>query len=152
MFFIGQFLVSTLFLNMALSTLSSFLLLSLIWAYSSFLVAESLYWPQFILAVLAAIIASQSLISATFSIVQQCVKLGCFPGIKVVHTSTTCKGQVYLPEVNTFLMGACVGITLGFKNTLKIGNAYGNLIIMPSNLFYKFVVREVHRFYDEFQV
>ncbi|KAF2289207.1 hypothetical protein GH714_029409 [Hevea brasiliensis] len=86
---------------------------------------EPMYWPQFVVAVLAAIIASQSLISASFSIVQQSVALGCFPRIKVVHTSAEHEGQVYVPEINTLLMLACVGVTLGFKNTLTIGNAYG---------------------------
>ncbi|XP_023904259.1 potassium transporter 5-like isoform X1 [Quercus suber] len=91
--------------------------------YSS--VPKPLYWPMFIVAIMAAIIASQSLISASFSIVQQSLALGCFPRVKVVHTSAKYKGQVYVPEINTLLMLACVGVTLGFKNTLKIGNAYG---------------------------
>ncbi|XP_021679489.1 potassium transporter 5-like isoform X2 [Hevea brasiliensis] len=88
-------------------------------------IPKPMYWPQFVVAVLAAIIASQSLISASFSIVQQSVALGCFPRIKVVHTSAEHEGQVYVPEINTLLMLACVGVTLGFKNTLTIGNAYG---------------------------
>ncbi|KAG2664040.1 hypothetical protein I3760_16G061400 [Carya illinoinensis] len=91
--------------------------------YSS--VPKSIYWPMFVVAVMAAIIASQSLISASFSIIQQSLALGCFPRVKVVHTSSKYKGQVYVPEINTILMLACVGVTLGFKNTLKIGNAYG---------------------------
>ncbi|XP_058000965.1 potassium transporter 5-like [Hevea brasiliensis] len=90
-----------------------------------FIDAEPMYWPQFVVAVLAAIIASQSLISASFSIVQQSAALRCFPRIKVVHTSAEHEGQVYVPEINTLLMLACVGVTLGFKNTLTIGNAYG---------------------------
>ncbi len=94
-----------------------------------FIDAEPVYWPQFVVAVLAAIIASQSLISASFSIVQQSVALGCFPRIKVVHTSAEHEGQVYVPEINTLLMLACVGVTLGFKNTLTIGNAYGKDLI-----------------------
>ncbi|XP_050216234.1 potassium transporter 5-like [Mercurialis annua] len=88
-------------------------------------IPKALFWPQFIVAVLAAIIASQSLISASFSIIQQSVALGCFPRIKVVHTSADFEGQVYIPEINTFLMIACVAVTLGFKNTIQIGNAYG---------------------------
>ncbi|KAJ8766283.1 hypothetical protein K2173_022342 [Erythroxylum novogranatense] len=84
-----------------------------------------LYWPQFVLAVLASVIASQSLISASFSIVQQSLALGCFPRVKVVHTSEKYEGQVYVPEVNFLLMIACVGVTLGFKSTIEIGNAYG---------------------------
>jgi K+ transporter len=90
--------------------------------------AEPLYWPMFVVAVMSAIIASQSLISASFSIIQQSLALGCFPRVKVVHTSSKYKGQVYVPEINTLLMLACVGVTLGFKNTLQIGNAYGKYL------------------------
>ncbi|EEF34212.1 Potassium transporter, putative [Ricinus communis] len=96
-------------------------------AYNAFYssIPKPVYWPQFVLAVLASIIASQSLISAAFSIIQQAVALGSFPRIKVVHTSSKYEGQVYVPEINTFLMIACVGVTLGFKTTLHMGNAYG---------------------------
>lgn len=82
---------------------------------------------MFVVALLAAIIASQSLISASFSIVQQSLAHGCFPRVKVVHTSSKHEGQVYVPDINNLLMLACIGVTLGFKNTLKIGNAYGKL-------------------------
>ena len=83
------------------------------------------YWPMFIVAVAAAIIASQAMISATFSILKQAMSLGCFPSIRIVHTSTKYAGQVYIPEINYFLMVACVLVTVGFKNTIILGNAYG---------------------------
>jgi K+ transporter len=63
----------------------------------------------------------------TFSILQQSLSLGCFPRVKVVHTSAKYQGQVYVPEANYLLMLACVGITLGFRTTTNIGNAYGNI-------------------------
>lgn len=85
-----------------------------------------LYWPVFVVAVMASIIASQAMISGTFSIIQQSLALGCFPRVKVVHTSTKYEGQVYIPEMNYLLMLACVGVTVGFRTTTKIGNAYGN--------------------------
>ncbi|KDP27776.1 hypothetical protein JCGZ_18856 [Jatropha curcas] len=47
-------------------------------------------------------------------------KLGCFPRVKIVHTSAEYEGQVYVPEINTVLMIACVGVTLGFKNTIQL--------------------------------
>ena len=97
--------------------------------------AKLLYWPMFIVAIMTAIIASQSLISASFSIVQQSLALGCFQRVKVVHTSAKYKGQVYVPEINSLLMLACVGVTLGFKNTLKVGNAYGK---SPQTFLYFF--------------
>jgi KUP system potassium uptake protein len=79
-----------------------------------------------VLAILASIVASQAMISGTFSMVQQSLSLGCFPRVKVVHTSAKYEGQVYIPEVNYLLMLACIGVTLGFRSTAKIGNAYGN--------------------------
>ena len=92
----------------------------------NFFGADGLYWPMFVVAVAASIIASQAMISGTFSIIQQSLSLGCFPRVKIVHTSTKYEGQVYIPEVNYLLMLACVGVTIGFKTTTKIGNAYGN--------------------------
>lgn len=89
---------------------------------------------MFVVAVLAAIIASQAMISATFSIIQQSLSLGCFPRVKVVHTSAKYEGQVYVPEINYLLMLACVAVTIGFRTTDKIGNAYGNSHSTLSNV------------------
>ena len=88
--------------------------------------AEPLYWPMFVVAILASIVASEAMISGTISIVQQSLSLGCFPWVKIVHTSTKYEGQVYIPKVNYLLMLACISVPLAFKNTEKIGNAYGN--------------------------
>ncbi|XVF21921.1 hypothetical protein REPUB_Repub12eG0130600 [Reevesia pubescens] len=93
-----------------------------------------LYWPMFVVSVLAAIIASQAMISATFSIIHQSLSLGCFPRVKVVHTSANHEGQVYIPEVNYLLMLACVAVTAGFKTTVKIGNAYGIAVVFVMTL------------------
>ena len=81
---------------------------------------------MFVIAVLAAIIASQAMISGSFSIIQQSLSLWCFPRVKIVHTSAKYEGQVYIPEINYLLMLACVGVTLAFRSTTRIGNAYGN--------------------------
>lgn len=80
---------------------------------------------MFAVAVLASIIASQAMISATFAIVKQSMALGCFPRVKVVHTSSKHEGQVYIPEINFLLLVACVFVTASFKDTTSIGNAYG---------------------------
>ncbi|PHT38608.1 Potassium transporter 5 [Capsicum baccatum] len=87
---------------------------------------KSIYWFMFTVAVLAAIIASQALITGTFAIIQQSLALGCFPRVKIVHTSIKHHGQIYIPEINTLLMIACVLTTIGFKNTDKLSNAYGS--------------------------
>ena len=81
---------------------------------------------MFVVAILSSIVASQAMISGTFSIVQQSLSLGCFPRVKIVHTSAKYAGQVYIPEVNYLLMLACVAVTLAFRSTEKIGHAYGN--------------------------
>ena len=89
--------------------------------------ADPLYWPTFVIAVAATIIASQAMISGAFSIISQSLALGCFPRVKVVHTSAQYEGQVYIPEINYMLMVACVIVTVAFKTTEKIGHAYGKL-------------------------
>ncbi|KAG9447320.1 hypothetical protein H6P81_013448 [Aristolochia fimbriata] len=92
-------------------------------------IPKPLYWPQFVVAVAAAIIASQAMVSGAFSIIAQSLSLGCFPRVKVVHTSAKYEGQVYIPEVNYVLMIACIFVTVGFKTTEKIGHAYGIAVV-----------------------
>ncbi|CAA0828548.1 Potassium transporter 5 [Striga hermonthica] len=98
------------------------------------------YWPMFVAAVLASIIASQAMISGTFSIIQQSLSLGCFPRVKIVHTSKKYPGQVYVPEINYLLMIACVFVTIGFKTTTEIGNAYGIAVVFVMALTSAFLV------------
>ncbi|KAL4353088.1 hypothetical protein GQ457_06G029840 [Hibiscus cannabinus] len=93
-----------------------------------------MFWPMFIVSIVAAVIASQAMISGTFSIVHQSLSLGCFPRVKVVHTSASHEGQVYIPEINYLLMFACVAVTFGFKTTVKIGNAYGIAVVFVMTL------------------
>ncbi|KAG0496632.1 hypothetical protein HPP92_001323 [Vanilla planifolia] len=88
-------------------------------------IPQPVFWPVFLVATLAAIVASQAVISATFSIVKQCLALGCFPRVKVVHTSRWIYGQIYIPEINWILMVLCLAVTIGFRDTNLIGNAYG---------------------------
>lgn len=91
-------------------------------------VPHSVYWPMFVVATLAAIVASQSLITATFSIIKQSMALGCFPRVKMVHTSPDQEGQVYSPEVNYILMVLCVAVIVGFQSAAQIGNAFGKFL------------------------
>lgn len=91
-------------------------------------------------AVLAATIASQALITGTFLTVHQSLSLGCFPRVKVVHTSTKYPGQVYIPEVNHFLMLAGILVTLVFSNTQQIGHAYGIAVVFVMTLTSSFRV------------
>ncbi|KAI8560709.1 hypothetical protein RHMOL_Rhmol04G0277700 [Rhododendron molle] len=89
-----------------------------------------IYWPMFIIATLAAIVASQSLISATFSVIKQSVVLDYFPRVKVVHTSSSKEGEVYSPEINYILMVLCVAVILIFGDGKDIGNAFGVVVIL----------------------
>ncbi|XP_057862193.2 putative potassium transporter 12 isoform X4 [Cryptomeria japonica] len=92
-------------------------------------IPDAVYWPIFAIATVAAIIGSQATISATFAIIKQSVALGCFPMVKVVHTSKQFAGQIYIPEINWILMILCLVITAGFKNTTQIGHAYGIAVV-----------------------
>ncbi|XP_040381455.1 probable potassium transporter 3 [Oryza brachyantha] len=84
-----------------------------------------IFWPVLVIATMAAIVGSQAVISATFSIVRQCTALGCFPRVKIVHTSRRIHGQIYSPEINWILMVLCIAVTVGLRDTTLIGNAYG---------------------------
>ncbi|KAL0559438.1 hypothetical protein IC582_004048 [Cucumis melo] len=116
------------------------LILNIILYVYTIIMAGVLYWPVFVVVVSTSIIASQAMISRTFSIIQQSLSLGCFPKVKVVHTSDKYEGQVYVPEINYLLMLACVGVTLGFKNTTQIGNAYGITVVFMMTLTSSFLV------------
>ncbi|KAG6766020.1 hypothetical protein POTOM_030084 [Populus tomentosa] len=91
-------------------------------------IPTAMYWPIFIIATLAAVVASQSLISATFSVIKQSVVLDYFPRVKVVHTSSNKEGEVYSPEVNYILMILCVAVILIFGDGKDIGNAFGVVV------------------------
>ncbi|KAL1803503.1 hypothetical protein ACET3Z_032150 [Daucus carota] len=88
------------------------------------------YWPIFVIATSAATVASQSLISATFSVIKQSVVLDYFPRVKVVHTSSSKEGEVYSPEINYILMILCVAVILIFGDGKDIGNAFGVVVSM----------------------
>ncbi|XP_028118879.1 potassium transporter 3 isoform X1 [Camellia sinensis] len=91
--------------------------------YSS--IPDPIFWPVFVLGNLAAVVASQAVISVTFSIVKQCHSLGCFPRIKVLHKARWIDGQMYVPEMNWILMILSVAVTAGLHKISLIGNAYG---------------------------
>jgi KUP system potassium uptake protein len=91
-----------------------------------YLMAPSIIlYPLLALATMAAVIASQALISGAFSITQQCIQLGYCPRLLIVHTSETEHGQIYIPEVNRALMVGCLAIVVGFRSTTALGAAYG---------------------------
>jgi KUP system potassium uptake protein len=82
-------------------------------------------YPLLILATLAAIVASQALISGVFSLAQQAVQLGFSPRLTIVHTSEEEHGQIYVPQINQALMIGTLCIVAGFKSSSALGSAYG---------------------------
>ncbi len=78
-----------------------------------------------LLATAATVIASQALISGAFSISRQCMQLGFLPRLVVRHTSQTEEGQIYLPQVNLFLMLGVLALVLTFRTSASLGSAYG---------------------------
>jgi KUP system potassium uptake protein len=85
-------------------------------------------WLRFPLAGIATIgacIASQALISGSFSLARAAVQLGFFPRVKIVHTSGMSEGQIYVPGVNWGLAAACIALVLGFGSASKLAAAYG---------------------------
>ncbi|XP_059438209.1 potassium transporter 10-like isoform X3 [Corylus avellana] len=93
-------------------------------------IPDSIYWPVFLVATAAAVVASQATISATFSLIKQALALGCFPRVKVVHTSKTFPNQIYIPDINWILMILCIAVTAGFRNQTQIGNASGTAVVI----------------------
>ncbi|VAI53919.1 unnamed protein product [Triticum turgidum subsp. durum] len=93
-------------------------------------IPAAMFWPTFIVAILAAIIASQAMLSGAFAILSKALSLGCFPRVQVVHTSKKYAGQVYIPEVNFLIGAASIIVTLAFQTTTNIGNAYGICVVM----------------------
>ncbi|HET7023929.1 MAG TPA: potassium transporter Kup [Gemmatimonadales bacterium] len=109
------------------------------------LVPDWALYPMIVVATLAAIVASQALISGAFSLTRQAVQLGYAPRVTIVHTSSTEIGQIYIPEVNSALAVACVALVLGFRSSSALAAAYGiavtGTMIITSILFYLVAVR-----------
>ena len=82
-------------------------------------------WPLVVLATLAAAVASQAVISGSFSLTRQAVQLGYLPRIRVIHTSAREIGQIFIPSVNWLLMLCAIGLVLGFRESTALAGAYG---------------------------
>jgi KUP system potassium uptake protein len=96
--------------------------------------------PLVVISTIAAVIASQAVISGTFSLASQAIQLGYCPRMAVRHTSSTAIGQIYVPAVNWMLMVACVLLVAEFGSSTRLASAYGVAIAMTmvvtSALFY----------------
>nr|GME13746.1 potassium transporter 7-like isoform X1 [Ipomoea batatas] len=84
------------------------------------------FWPVLLIANVAALIASRAMTTATFSCIKQSIALGCFPRLKIIHTSRKFMGQIYIPVMNWFLLALSLVLVCSISNIYEIGNAYGN--------------------------
>lgn len=82
-----------------------------------------------VIATIAAVIASQALISGSFTLIGEAIRLGLFPKVQVMYPATV-KGQLYIPILNFFLWVGCMLVTIYFKESSKMEGAYGLAIIV----------------------
>ncbi|KAL0872663.1 hypothetical protein Bca101_022368 [Brassica carinata] len=88
-------------------------------------VPSFIFWPVFLISNIAALIASRAMTTATFTCIKQSIALGCFPRLKIIHTSKKFIGQIYIPVLNWFLLVVCLIVICSISNIFMIGNAYG---------------------------
>lgn len=103
-------------------------------------------YPMVVLSTLAAVIASQALISGAFSLTMQGIQLGYIPRLSIQHTSSTEKGQIYIPPMNWALMIACIGLVLGFRSSDNLAAAYGiavTLTMMITSILFGFAAPQL---------
>ncbi|KAI5235854.1 putative potassium transporter [Aureobasidium subglaciale] len=93
-------------------------------------VPPGMFYPSLVLSILAAIVASQALITSTFQLLIQLMHSSYFPQIKATYTSTKFHGQVYIPLANWIMMIGTVIVTAVYSNTTKLGHAYGVCVIL----------------------
>ncbi|ABQ39263.1 MULTISPECIES: potassium transporter Kup [Alphaproteobacteria] len=85
-------------------------------------------YPLVFLAMIATIIASQSIITGSFSMTRQAMQLGWLPGFHIRQTSDKVYGQIYVPVVNWMMMVATIGITIAFGSSDRLAGAYGTAV------------------------
>ena len=89
------------------------------------LVPESLMYPMIGLCAMATVIASQAMISGTFSLSRQAIRLSMLPRLDITHTSGEQEGQIYLPSINGILLVGCLFTVLLFPTSSQLASAYG---------------------------
>ncbi len=105
---------------------------------------QTLIWPALIIATLAAIIASQAVISGAYSMTRQAIQLGFLPRMAVLHTSAREAGQIYMPAVNWMLLLGVIAVVLFFGSSSGLAGAYGiavTVTMATTTLLTFFVVR-----------
>jgi KUP system potassium uptake protein len=82
-------------------------------------------YPMVVLATVVTVVASQAVISGTFSLTRQAVQMGKSPPMEIVQTSPEEIGQIYMPGINRVLMVAAIALVLGFESSSRLAAAYG---------------------------
>ncbi|ODO11951.1 potassium uptake protein [Cryptococcus amylolentus CBS 6273] len=85
----------------------------------------ALYWIEFIFAILASLVASQAMISGSFSLLHQLIGMQAFPPLRIHHTSTVISGQIYIGAANWLLFIGTVAVVGGFGSSAALTHAYG---------------------------
>ena len=93
------------------------------------MVPPSLTIPLLIVATLATIIASQAVISGAFSVTQQAIQLGFIPRLRITHTSSRARGQIYVPSVNWALALMVAILVIAFRHSSAMLPAYGLAVV-----------------------
>jgi KUP system potassium uptake protein len=88
------------------------------------------HYPMVAFATIATVIASQSIISGAYSLTQQAMQLGFLPRMRVQHTASHEKGQIYIPAVNWLLAAGTLAAVLSFRSSDALGGAYGIAVSM----------------------
>ena len=83
------------------------------------------HYPMVAFATLATVIASQAIISGVYSLTQQAIQLDFLPRMRILHTTSHAKGQIYVPLVNWLLAAATLGAVIGFGSSDALAGAYG---------------------------
>jgi KUP system potassium uptake protein len=95
-----------------------------------YLVMESWFQPiGIVIATMAAVIASQALISGSFTLINEAMRLNFWPKVKIKYP-TDLKGQLYIPSINWLLLLGCIGIVLHFEESGNMEAAYGLAIVL----------------------
>ena len=89
-----------------------------------------LHYPMVAFATVATVIASQSITSGAYSLTQQAIQLGFLPRMRVLHTASHEKGQIYMPMVNWLLAAGTLGAVITFGSSDALGGAYGIAVSM----------------------
>jgi KUP system potassium uptake protein len=104
--------------------------------------------PLLLLATVAAVIASQAMISGVFSIARQATRMGYLPRLEIIHTSSKAEGQIYIPNINLLMLVGCIFTVVWFETSENLANAYGVAVTATfaiTSVLLAFVARRLWR-------